>query len=139
MLGTIMDEKDIIRLLTETKNRALALYSNFKVGALITTKNGKYYSGHNIESSSYGLTICAERVAIFKALSEGERDFKKIYILSDDNKFCPPCGACRQVILDYAPGIEVILATEKGKMKSFMVEELLPEAFQAKRLLKSKK
>lgn len=134
-----MEDKDIIRLLKETKNRALALYSNFRVGALIITKSDKYYSGHNIESSSYGLTICAERVAIFKALSEGERDFKKIYILSDDDEFCPPCGACRQVILDYAPGIEVILATEKGKMKAFKVEELLPEAFQAKRLLKSKK
>jgi cytidine deaminase len=124
-----MEKEQILKILSDTKERALATYSNFKVAAIIFTATGRYYTGHNIESSSYGLTICAERVAIFKALSEGERVFKKICILSDGNEFPAPCGACRQVLSDFAPAIQVFLYTEAGKEKSFNISELLPLPF----------
>ena len=103
-----MSDERIIEMLKELKSNALALYSNFHVGAVVVSKDDRLISGFNIESSSYGLTICAERVAIFKALSEGIRDFKRIYIMSDGPVPCPPCGACRQVLMDFAPDIEVV-------------------------------
>ncbi len=124
-----MEEKKIFEKLQSTRDRALALYSGFKVGAVLTSREGKVFAGHNIESSSYSLTICAERVALFKALSEGERDFDKIYIMSNKDEFCPPCGACRQVLMDFAPGIKVVLMTPGGEKQEFTLEELLPLAF----------
>jgi len=133
-----MVNKDILKLLKETRENALATYSNFKVGVVLITKAGKKYSGFNIESSSYGLTICAERVALFKALSEGERQFKEIYIICQNDEFCSPCGACRQVLMDYAPNLTVILVNDKGDNKVFKIEELLPEAFTEERLAKKK-
>ncbi len=132
-----MDKKEqIIQDLIRIRNNALAIYSGFKVGAVIQTANGKFYKGHNIESSSYGLTICAERVALFKALSEGEREFRKIYILGNNNEFCPPCGACRQVLMDYANEIEVILVKDSGESKSYKLDQLLPLAFSDKKFSK---
>ncbi len=133
-----MNEQKILEKLKHTRDRALARYSGFKVGAVLVTKNGKLYTGHNIESSSYGLTICAERVALFKALSEGEREFKEIYIMSNNDEFCPPCGACRQLLMDYAPDVQVVLMTESGKKTSYSIEELLPVAFTEKRLIEKK-
>lgn len=132
-----MNENKIIEKLIDTRDRALARYSHFNVGAVLVTKSGKLYTGHNIESSSYSLTICAERVALFKALSEGEREFQKIYILANNDEFCPPCGACRQVLMDYAPDIEVVLMTNSGKKESYSIGELLPVAFTEKRLKES--
>ncbi|HFE64373.1 cytidine deaminase [candidate division KSB1 bacterium 4484_188] len=129
-----MVDRNIFRKIQDIRNKALAKYSHFNVGAGLETTDGKLYLGHNIESSSYGLTICAERVALFKALSEGERDFRRIYILANNEEFCPPCGACRQLLIDYAPNIEVILLTDSGAEKSYRISELLPEAFTEKRL-----
>jgi cytidine deaminase len=129
-----MGEEKVIELLKQTKNRALALYSNFHVGAVLTTKNDQLITGFNIESSSYGLTICAERVALFKALSEGIREFEKIYIMSDGPAPCPPCGACRQVLMDFAPDIEVIMVSEQGKRITLSLKDLLPHAFNNKNL-----
>ena len=134
-----MTPKNLHQLLKETREAAIAPYSNFRVGAILLTKKGKHYTGHNIESSSYGLTICAERVALFKALSEGESKFENISILSDLDDFCPPCGACRQVLMDFAPNIEVILFNEKGQKKSYKLDELLPDAFTPDRLRHSEK
>ena len=114
--------------------RAIAPYSNFKVGAALKTRDGKIYEAGNIESSSYGLTLCAERVALFKALSEGERHFEAMAIAAQTDEFCPPCGACRQVLWDYAPALEIILMNNRGDVKKFQLSELLPEAFD-KRLL----
>lgn len=124
-----MDEDKIIRLLKKVKQEALAIYSHFHVGAVLVAENERLISGFNIESSSYGLTICAERVALFKALSEGARQFQKIYIMADGSEPCPPCGACRQVLMDFAPDIEVIMLSEDGKRKAFPLRELLPHAF----------
>ena len=125
----MIPEKKIFELLRETRDKALALYSNFHVGAVLVTDEDQLITGFNIESSSYGLTICAERVAMFKALSEGVRRFRKIYIMGEGKNFCPPCGACRQVLMDYAPTIGVVLVTEVGEKRDYSLSELLPHAF----------
>jgi cytidine deaminase len=108
---------------------AIARYSNFKVGAALVTSEGDIFTGCNIEVSSYGLTICAERVALFKALSEGAKDFKKLVIYTETEDFCPPCGACRQVIWDFAPEISIILVNKKNQEKVLSISELYPQAF----------
>lgn len=117
---------------------AHAPYSDFRVGAALQTRSGKIYSGCNIEVSSYGLTMCAERVAMFKALSEGETEFRKIVVTADTKEFCPPCGACRQVLADFAPHIKIVLLNAAGDTKETTIADLLPEAFSEK-FLKSRK
>ncbi len=113
----------------QAKTQALAIYSNFRVGAALETAAGKIYTGCNIESSSYGLTCCAERVAIFKALSEGERDFVRIAVAADTEEFCTPCGACRQVLWDYAKNLEILCINKPGAVHTIRLRDLLPEAF----------
>lgn len=112
----------------EARKLARARYSNFKVGAALLTGNSEIFTGCNIESSSYGLTICAERVALTKALSEGRDNFKAIAIYAKDGAFCPPCGACRQLLYDYAPDIDIVLSDGKIN-KIIKLKELLPFAF----------
>lgn len=124
-----MDEQQILNLLKETKKQALAKYSNFHVSAVLMTEDQHAVTGINIESSSYGLTICAERVALFKALSEGYRKFDRLYIMSDLREPCPPCGACRQMLIDYAPNIRVIMYSSDGKKEEASLKDLLPNAF----------
>ncbi|MBM4166467.1 MAG: cytidine deaminase [Ignavibacteria bacterium] len=111
-------------------------YSHFRVGAAVLTKSGKIFSGTNVENSSYSLTICAERTALFKAISEGEKKFSAIAISTDQKEFISPCGACRQVIMDLAGNIDVILSNNNGKTKSLKMKELLPHAFGEKYLKK---
>lgn len=106
---------------------AYAPYSKFHVGSAILSSSGKIYTGCNIENASYGLTVCAERVALFKALSEGERHFKAIAIVAGKNP-AYPCGACRQVLYEFAPDT-VIIVLEEGKVKSYTLNELLPRGF----------
>lgn len=119
---------------TEAMMRAIAPYSGFKVGAALQTKDGKIITGHNIETSSYSLTICAERVALFKALSEGEREFEAIAIVASSGNFCPPCGACRQTLIDFAPHLVVYLSNRRGQVKMFKLSDLLPESFSSANL-----
>ncbi len=116
------------------RKRAIAPYSNFHVGAALLTRDGRIYEAGNIESSSYGLTICAERVALFKALSDGEKDFVAIAIAAGTEEFCSPCGACRQVLWDYAPDIEVILVNRGEDIQTYSLKQLLPKAFDKKLL-----
>ena len=112
----------------EARNLAQARYSNFKVGAALLTLNNQIITGCNIESSSYGLTICAERVALTKALSQGISQFKAIAIYAREGSYCSPCGACRQLLHDYAPDIDVI--TTNGKeLQIIKLKTLLPQAF----------
>jgi cytidine deaminase len=118
----------------EAMAQAIAPYSRFHVGAALKTKSGIIYRGHNIEVSSYSLTMCAERVALFKALSDGEREFESILITASSGEFCPPCGACRQVLMDFAPSLIVYLADKNGQFKSYSIAELLPESFSKKNL-----
>jgi cytidine deaminase len=116
------------------KEFAHAPYSKFHVGAAILTKDGQIITGCNIESSSYGLTICAERTAIFKAYSEGIRDFTAIAVVSDDPKFTPPCGACRQVLIDLAGNIDFVMMNAKRKLKVISLKSLIPLAFTSENL-----
>ncbi len=129
-----MDEERILELLKETKKQALAKYSRFHVSAILVTEDEHLITGFNIESSSYGLTICAERVALFKALSEGYRKFNRIYIMSDLQKPCPPCGACRQVLMDYASNIKVIMYSDDGQKDEAFLSDLMPHAFRGPEL-----
>ena len=124
-----MNNRQLAEKAVEAKKIALPSYSNFHVGSALLTKEGKIYLGGNIETPSYSLTICAERTAIFKAISEGERNFSAIAIASDSPDYCPPCGACRQVILDLCGNIDVIMINHKNEIKVFKISELLPLAF----------
>lgn len=112
----------------EARKLAQARYSNFKVGAALLTSNDHIITGCNVESSSYGLTICAERVALTKALSQGISEFKAIAIYAREGLFCSPCGACRQLLYDYAPNIDVI-TTDGKEQQIIKLKELLPQAF----------
>jgi cytidine deaminase len=120
---------DLIREAKHARMNARAPYSGFKVGAALETRSGKIFTGCNVENSSYGLTVCAERVAIWKAISEGESDFRRILILADSKQPAPPCGACRQIIWEYCGNIEVILANLKGSKTRHRMKQLLPLAF----------
>lgn len=124
-----MDYKFLVDEAIKAKVNAVALYSNFHVGAALLTDKNKIYSGCNIESSSYSLTICAERTAIFKAVSEGQRNFKAIAISGDTEDFISPCGACRQVISDLCGNIDVVMINSRGEYVIKKTSELLPFAF----------
>jgi cytidine deaminase len=111
------------------RENAVATFSKFRVGAALRSKSGKIYTGCNVENASYGLTICAERVAIFKALSEGERGFEAIAVVTDAEKLTPPCGACRQIIWEFCGDAEVILGNLKGKTEVHCMSALFPSPF----------
>jgi cytidine deaminase len=111
------------------RENAVATFSKFRVGAALRAKSGKVYTGCNVENASYGLTICAERAAIFKALSEGERGFDAIAVVTDAEKLTPPCGACRQIIWEFCGDAEVILGNLKGKTEVHRMSALFPLPF----------
>jgi cytidine deaminase len=132
----IMDYKTLAHKAVEAKVNALPPYSNFYVGAALLTTDDKVYTGCNVENSTFGLTLCAERTAIFKAISEGERKFKAIAIASDSQDYIMPCGACRQIIFDHCREIDIICTNGKEEYKVFKTSELLPFAFGDKDLKK---
>lgn len=111
------------------RENAVATFSKFRVGAALRAKSGKIYTGCNVENASYGLTICAERVAIFKALSEGERGFDAIAVVTDAEKLTPPCGACRQIIWEFCGDAEVILGNLNGATEVHRMSALFPKPF----------
>ena len=120
---------DLITKATEARERAIATYSGFKVGAALETNDGRIYTGCNIENVSYGLTVCAERVALWKALSEGAREFRQIAVVTDDTTATPPCGACRQLLWEYCGDVTVHLHSLKGPAAQYRLAELLPHPF----------
>lgn len=124
--------KNLIEAAQKARENAHAPYSNFKVGAALQTSSGKIFTGCNIENASYGLTICAERVAIFKAISEGETDFEFIAVTADTPALTTPCGACRQIIWEFCGDIPVLMANLKGETESLQMKELFPRAFDGK-------
>ncbi len=124
-----MEYRELADLAAAAKDKAIPTYSKFRVGSALLTDDDRVFTGGNIESSSYSLTLCAERVALFKALSEGYRTFKAIAIASDDPDFCPPCGSCRQVLNDFCSGIDVVLLNHKNELKIFKLGELIPFPF----------
>lgn len=113
----------------KAKEFAYVPYSNFQVGAAVVTKGGKVYTGCNVENASYGATNCAERTALFKAISEGDRDFEAIAVVSSADDFTPPCGICRQVLAELMPEGKIILANHAGETKEYSIEDLLPLSF----------
>ena len=124
-----MKELDLIQQAREAMEYAYVPYSKFRVGAAVLTKDGKVYTGCNIECASFGGTNCAERTALFKAISEGNRSFEAIAVVSDNDEYTFPCGICRQVIVEFGKDIKIIVSTSQGKTKTFTAEELLPHCF----------
>ncbi|WP_027340796.1 cytidine deaminase [Halonatronum saccharophilum] len=122
-------QKKLIEMAKKARERAYVPYSKFKVGAALLTEDGEIYTGCNVENSSYGLSNCAERTAIFKAVSEGHKEFKTIAIVADTKRACPPCGACRQVIVEFGKDIKVIMVNLEGEIISKTSGELLWGAF----------
>jgi cytidine deaminase len=126
--------KHLVDPARKARLRARATYSGFKVGAALETNDGKVYTGCNIENASYGLTICAERVALVKALSEGAKKFRAVAVVTGAEKLTPPCGACRQLLWEYCGNIPVHLANLKGKAETHSLRELLPIPFDKRSL-----
>jgi len=126
----VMDKNKLVEKAIEAKSKAYAPYSNFPVGAALLTEDGKLYIGANVENASYGLTICAERTAAFKAVLEGEKIFKAIAIAGNTEDYLPPCGACRQVLLELCgKDIDVHLVNSKNEIKTLKLNELIPFSF----------
>ncbi|MDQ2936244.1 MAG: cytidine deaminase, partial [Acidobacteriota bacterium] len=124
--------QELIETAKTARLRSIAPFSNFLVGAALKTEGGKVYTGCNVESASYGLTVCAERVAIWKALSEGERQFTELAIVADTGSLTPPCGTCRQIIWEFCKSATIVLANLRGESETVSIRELLPRAFDAR-------
>jgi len=129
-----MDYKKLAEIAVEAKKNAYAPYSKFHVGAALLGDSDYIATGCNVENSSYSLTICAERTAIFKSYSEGKRKFKALAIASDDPGFCPPCGACRQVIHELCGDIDIVMVNHNQELKILKISELLPLPFDSSKL-----
>jgi cytidine deaminase len=108
---------------------AFAPFSKFQVGAAIEDAAGRIHTGCNVENATYGLTICAERVAVFKAISEGVRSFRRVAVAADTDDLTPPCGACRQILWEFCGDVEIVLANPRGKVESYRLKELFPKPF----------
>lgn len=119
----------LVKKAIDARKHAYAPYSKFKVGAALEASNGKIYTGCNVENSSYGITVCAERVALFKAVSDGAKKFKRIAIVADTKNPCPPCGICRQALYEFSPALEVIMANTKGRTRKVKLKRLLAHPF----------
>ncbi|MCG8514653.1 MAG: cytidine deaminase [Halanaerobiales bacterium] len=119
----------LVRAALEAREKAYVPYSNFPIGAALLTKDGQIFSGCNIENASYGLTNCAERTAIFKAISAGHHELKMMVVVADTARPIPPCGACRQVIFEFGEDITVVMRNLQGDSVQYQSRELLPAAF----------
>ena len=129
-----MRVSELIAAARKARRHAHAAYSNFKVGAALETADGSIITGCNIENATYGLTICAERVAMFKALSEGHRAFTRIAIVADTPTLTPPCGACRQILWEFGGNLDIVLANLTAEQVSHRLKTLLPLPFDARLL-----
>ena len=127
-----MTNKELLSLADKAMENAYAPYSNFKVGAALLCKDGSVFTGCNIENATYGATNCAERTAMFKAVSEGQREFEAIAIVSSGGEETFPCGICRQVMAEFAPELKIILRNEAGEECVYTLMELLPKSFSLK-------
>src|SRR5882724_8579444 len=121
----------LFRAALDVRQNAHAPYSKFKVGAAIEDETGRIHTGCNVENATYGLTLCAERVAVFKAISEGARKFTRIAVAADTQTLTPPCGACRQILWEFCGDIEIVLVNLHGKSETVRLKELFPRAFDA--------
>ncbi|PYU22577.1 MAG: cytidine deaminase [Acidobacteria bacterium] len=121
----------LIGAASRARQHAHAPYSHFRVGAALRANSGRIFTGCNVENSTFGLTLCAERVAVFKALSEGERGFDAVAVVADTERLTPPCGACRQILWEFCRDSEVILSNFRGQIIVRRMSDLLPDAFDA--------
>jgi cytidine deaminase len=119
----------LIQAATASRANSVSHRSGFAVGAAIEAEDGKIYGGCNVENSTYGLTVCAERVAVWKALSEGVRKFRAVAVVTGADSPTPPCGACRQILWEFVGDVPIVSATVGGARKFYTVGELLPEPF----------
>ena len=124
-----MADSDLIAAARRVREHAVASYSGFKVGAALETEDGSIVTGCNVENATYGLTVCAERVAMFKALSEGHRRFRKVVVVADAATPTPPCGACRQILWEFGGDLEVILANTQAETGRHRLAALFPLPF----------
>ena len=124
--------EELIEAAKDAREHSHAPFSNFRVGAALETEDGDIISGCNVESASYGLTVCAERVAVWKAISEGKHNVTSIAVVTDTDELTPPCGVCRQIIWEFGGNIPVTLANLHGKRETIEMKELLPRAFDTK-------
>ncbi len=131
-----MTYESLVKHAKTARRHSHSPFSHFRVGAALLTTSGKVFSGCNIEISSFGLTICAERTAIFKAISEGQHKFKAIAVASDEKEFTMPCGACRQVLMDLAGDIDFVLSNTRGDIKVLKMNALFPYPFGARNFQK---
>jgi cytidine deaminase len=132
-------QTEIDKAALEARLHSVAPFSGFFVGAAARAKSGKIYTGCNVESASYGLTVCAERVAIWKGLSEGEREFTELTVVADTESLTPPCGTCRQIIWEFCKNASIKLLNLRGDSQVVSIRELLPRAFDARFLKEVKK
>ena len=121
----------LIQAAVDVRERAHAPFSNFKVGAAVEDVNGRIYTGCNVENATYGLTICAERVALFKAISDGAAKLTRIAVVADTETLTPPCGACRQLLWEFCGDAELILANLAGQQETMSVKQIFPRPFDA--------
>jgi cytidine deaminase len=129
---TKRSEQELIDAARKARDRAHAPYSRFQVGAAVEAEDGTVHTGCNVESASYGLTVCAERVAIWNGVSQGVKKFDRIAVVVDTEDLTPPCGACRQIIWEFCGDATVLLSNLQGKTETMRMSELLPRAFDSK-------
>ena len=127
-----ISERELIAAARQARRHARAAFSSFKVGAALETRDGAIVTGCNIENATYGLTICAESVAMFKAVSEGHRHFRRVAIVADTQSPTPPCGACRQILWEFGGDLEVVLANLRRQHGRYRLGDLLPLPFDAR-------
>lgn len=129
-----MDDKltELINAAMSVREHSHAPFSNFRVGAAVRAENGEIFVGCNVESASFGLTVCAERVAIWKAVSEGNKKFAEIAVVTDTEMLTPPCGTCRQIIWEFCGDVPITMANPAGKSETYSMSDLLPHAFDKK-------
>jgi cytidine deaminase len=121
----------LLQAALDVRENAHAPFSKFKVGAAIEDESGRIFTGCNVENATYGLTVCAERVAVFKSISEGARKFRRVAVAADTDLLTPPCGACRQILWEFCGDIEVTLINLQGKTEKFQMKDLFPRPFDA--------
>ncbi len=131
-----MTDRELINLAFEAVKQAYAPYTGFMVGAALECEDGSVFLGCSIENAAFGETICAERVAVYKAISEGRRGFRRIAVAGNASNYCMPCGSCRQVLSEFSPEIEVLSAREDGRYVSYRLSDLLPKRFEGDHLSK---
>ena len=122
---------DLLTAALAAREHSHAPFSHFRVGAAVEDDSGRIHTGCNVENATYGLTLCAERLAIFKAVSEGVRRFRRIAIAADTGTLTPPCGACRQILWEFCGDIEIVLGNLRGRSETLRLKDIFPRAFDA--------